>query len=218
MSEINTNEWFIFGTGSIDKKTCNKIKREARNKWESSTVNILKGITKKDSFDMLEIKGKDKKKVSVVIPARYKSSRFPGKPIVEIDGIPFIGYTDFHFEDKNTKEDFFIDLKTSKLLPQKISISHAMQQSIYQKATNARQILWYLKNPTKKKDAEYIAMSLDDYSMPMKICEHIVNVMGDYLKTVNSPDDVKNSLIPNPDNWIWKEQTVFNARKEVWGF
>ena len=93
-----------------------------------------------------------------------------------------------------------------------------MQQSIYAKATNAKQILWYLKNPTKTKDAEYIAMSLDDYSMPFKICEHIVKVMGNYLKTVNSPDDVKNSLIPNPDNWIWKEQTVLNARKEVWGY
>jgi len=137
---------------------------------------------------------------------------------VEIDGIPFIGYTDFYFEDKNTKEDFFIDLKTSKILPQKISISHAMQQSIYQKATNSIQWLWYLKNPTKTKDAEFIAMSLDDYSQPFKICQHIVNVMGNYLKTVNSPDDVRNSLIPNPDNWIWKEQTVLNARKEVWGY
>ena len=139
-------------------------------------------------------------------------------PEKRIKDIPFIGYTDFHFEDKNTKEDFFIDLKTSKLLPQKISISHAMQQAIYQKATNAKQILWYLKTPTKTKDAEYIAMSLDDYVMPMKICEHIVEVMGNYLKTVNSPDDVKNSLIPNPDNWIWKEETVLNARKEVWGY
>ena len=137
---------------------------------------------------------------------------------LEIDEIPFIGYTDFYFEDKKTKEDFFIDLKTSKTLPQKVSISHAMQQSIYQKATNAKQYLWYLKNPTKTKDAEFIAMSLDDYSEPMKICRHILKVMGNYLKTVDTPDDVRNSLVPNPDNWIWKEQTVFNARKEVWGY
>ena len=27
---------------------------------------------------------------------------------VEIDGIPFIGYTDFHFEDKNTKKIFLL--------------------------------------------------------------------------------------------------------------
>jgi hypothetical protein len=137
---------------------------------------------------------------------------------IEIDTIPFVGYTDFHFEDKKTKEDFYIDLKTSKSLPQRVSISHAMQQSIYQKATNAKQILWYLKNPTKTKDAEFIAMSLDDYGEPMRICKHILKVMGNYLKTVDTPEDVKNSLVPNPDNWIWKEQTVLNARKEVWGY
>mgnify|MGYP001435884561 CR=1 FL=1 len=136
----------------------------------------------------------------------------------QIEDIPFIGYTDFYFEDNHTREDFFIDLKTSKNLPQKISISHAMQQAIYQKATNAKQILWYLKTPTKTKDAEYIAMSLDDYVEPFNICKHIIKVMGNYLKTVDTPEDVKNSLVPNPDNWIWKEPTVLEARKEVWGY
>ena len=29
---------------------------------------------------------------------------------IEINTIPFVGYTDFHFEDKKTKEDFYIDL------------------------------------------------------------------------------------------------------------
>ena len=137
---------------------------------------------------------------------------------VFIKGIPFKGFTDFHFEDKNTKEDFYIDLKTSKTMPSQISMSHAMQQSIYQRATNARQMLWYLKNPTKTKGAEFFSLELDDYHKPMKVCEHIVLVMGKYLENVNSADDVKNSLIPNPDNWIWKEETVLNARKEIWGY
>lgn len=137
---------------------------------------------------------------------------------VEIDSIPFVGYTDFHFEDKKTKEDFYIDLKTSKNLPMKVSISHAMQQAIYQKATNCKQFLWYLKNPTKTKDADYISMSLDDYTEPYRICQHIIKAMGNYLKTVDNQEDVKNTLIPNPDNWIWKEETVLNARKEVWGY
>ena len=149
---------------------------------------------------------------------RWDLLDYQKKVEVEIEGIPFIGYTDFHFEDKNTKEDFFIDLKTSKNLPLQISISHAMQQSIYQRATNAKQLLWYLKTPTKTKDAEYRAMTLDDYSHPMKICEHILKVMGNYLSKVDSKEDVKNSLIPNPDNWIWKEETVCKARKEVWGY
>ena len=34
-----------------------------------------------------------KKKTLVVIPARYDSSRFPGKPLAEIKGIPMIQRT-----------------------------------------------------------------------------------------------------------------------------
>ena len=141
---------------------------------------------------------------------------------VFIKGIPFKGFTDFHFEDKNTKEDFYIDLKTSNKSAQ-FTMSYAMQQSIYQRATNARQMLWHLKSPSKAKNPKIVGpqftqLELSDYGPPMRVCEHIVLVMGKYLETVNSPEDVKNSLIPNPDNWIWKEETVLKARKEICGY
>lgn len=41
-------------------------------------------------FNKSEIEELSNKSVSIVIPARYKSSRFPGKPIVDIDGTPMI--------------------------------------------------------------------------------------------------------------------------------
>ena len=41
---LNTNEWYIFD-GALDKKTCNKIKRLAKNNWEESSVDTSKGIT-----------------------------------------------------------------------------------------------------------------------------------------------------------------------------
>ena len=40
---------------------------------------------------------------------RWTLLNYQKKVELDIKGIPFIGYTDFHFEDKNTKEDFFID-------------------------------------------------------------------------------------------------------------
>ena len=52
----------------------------------------------------------------------------------------------------------------------------------------------------------------------MKICEHIIEVMKNFMKKVDTLDDVRNALIPNPDDWIWKEQAVYTARKEVWGY
>ena len=40
-----TNEWYVFEKDSIDKKTCNKIKRLAQGKWEASSVDTQKGTT-----------------------------------------------------------------------------------------------------------------------------------------------------------------------------
>jgi len=135
---------------------------------------------------------------------------------MDIYGIPLVGYTDFQFEDKSTKESFYIDLKTTLRKPNGISNSHAMQQAIYQKGTNANQKLWYLV--CKKSGTEFYEFTLKDYTRPMQICEHIVKVMGNWLSKVDSVDDVKNILIPNPDDWIWKEEAVYKARKEVWGY
>ena len=135
---------------------------------------------------------------------------------MDIEGIPLVGYTDFHFEDKTTKEDFFIDLKTTLRKPTGISYSHAMQQAIYHQGTNAQQKLWYLV--CKKSGTEFYEFSVDDYQKPMKICNHIVKVMGNFLKKVDTLDDVKDLLIPNPDDWIWKEEAVKKARTEVWGY
>lgn len=48
--------------------------------------NILLSIDKPISYDENKIKSKMIPRVAVVIPARYKSSRFPGKPLALING------------------------------------------------------------------------------------------------------------------------------------
>ena len=45
MSLAFTNEWYIFNGGAIDKKTCDRIKRWASKKWESSSVDTSKDTT-----------------------------------------------------------------------------------------------------------------------------------------------------------------------------
>ena len=42
-----TNEWYIF-EGALDKKTCNKIKRLAKDNWEESSVDTQKEITNEE--------------------------------------------------------------------------------------------------------------------------------------------------------------------------
>ena len=44
----NTNEWFFFEGGTIDKKTCDKIKRWASKKWKAGEVNVAGAITKEE--------------------------------------------------------------------------------------------------------------------------------------------------------------------------
>ena len=178
-----------------------------------SRINDPKTQDERDSLQDLLIKGHD----SFLEHAfTWNLIGYQKKVELNIKDIPFVGYTDFQFEDKNTKEDFFIDLKTTKRKPNGISMSHAMQQSIYQRATNANQKLWYLV--AKKTGCDFYSMELEDYHKPMKLCEHIVSVMGTYLSKVNSKEDVRDSLIPNPDDWIWRDDAVYRARKEVWGY
>jgi len=42
------NEWFVFESGTIDKKTCNKIKRWAKDKWRPSSVDTSKDTTEEE--------------------------------------------------------------------------------------------------------------------------------------------------------------------------
>ena len=46
---MNTvNEWYAFGKGSVDKKTCNKLKKLGQNKWSKSTVDTKKGTSEEE--------------------------------------------------------------------------------------------------------------------------------------------------------------------------
>lgn len=52
----------------------------------SMIENIIHDISNPQLFDIKNIEDKMKPTVAVVIPARYKSSRFPGKPLAKIKG------------------------------------------------------------------------------------------------------------------------------------
>ena len=45
---FNTNDWFVFDAGTVNKKVCNKIKRWASNKWKPSTVDIKETTTEEE--------------------------------------------------------------------------------------------------------------------------------------------------------------------------
>ena len=45
MSTVNTNEWYVFGGGTIDKQTCNKIWKAVGEQWQESAVDTSKETT-----------------------------------------------------------------------------------------------------------------------------------------------------------------------------
>ena len=57
---------------------------------DSKVQEILKNIPDSDKTSFKEDYVNIEQKVSVIVPARYKSSRFPGKPLVDIKGKPMI--------------------------------------------------------------------------------------------------------------------------------
>jgi hypothetical protein len=96
-------------------------------------------------------------------------------------------------------------------------MSHAMQQSIYAKATNSRQQLLYgIFYVTK--DNIIKPLEVDNYAKYVKIAEHLVLAMGNYLKTVNSLEDIQKTIIPDIEHWSMQDEDVKKARIDVWGY
>ena len=60
-------------------------------------------------------------KIAFVIPARYKSSRFPGKPLKKILGIPMLLRT-----PNNVKKDLFVATENKKIVAVKNRIQYCL--------------------------------------------------------------------------------------------
>ena len=57
---------------------------------DSKVQEVLNDIPSSDRTSFKESYVDIEQKVSVIIPARYKSTRFPGKPLLDINGVPMI--------------------------------------------------------------------------------------------------------------------------------
>ena len=68
MAASTVNEWFLFDPGSLDKKTCRKIKNWAKGKFEPAGVDTSEGITDEErkSGKMPDYKPDSKMRISDV--------------------------------------------------------------------------------------------------------------------------------------------------------
>ncbi|MFW3405393.1 3-deoxy-manno-octulosonate cytidylyltransferase [Aliarcobacter butzleri] len=92
----------------------NKTLQEQNNILEE-TINILK---EKISIEFLTpsiFEKKEKLKILGIIPARYKSSRFEGKPLCIISGIPMVKRTYLQAKKSNLLDDLIVATESEKI-------------------------------------------------------------------------------------------------------
>ena len=82
------HNYMLTGLKEIHPTYCQKL--QSLPIKDSQVQSILNNIPKLDRTSFNEDYTTIEQKVSVIIPARYKSSRFPGKPLVDINGKPMI--------------------------------------------------------------------------------------------------------------------------------
>ena len=80
--------YMLAGKKEIHPGYYEKLKLKGLN--EREIYSALNAIKNKNTFKNSEIENIKEKSAVVVIPARYKSTRFPGKPIIDIKGTPMI--------------------------------------------------------------------------------------------------------------------------------
>ena len=83
---------------------------------DSKVQEILNDIPNSDRTSFKEDYVNIEQKVSVIIPARYKSTRFPGKPLVDINGVPMIIRVSDIVGDAVGKENVYIATENNKIV------------------------------------------------------------------------------------------------------
>ena len=82
---------------------------------DSKVQEVLNDIPNSDRTSFKEDYVNIEQKVSVIIPARYKSTRFPGKPLVDINGTPMIIRVSDIVGEAVGKENVYIATENSKI-------------------------------------------------------------------------------------------------------
>lgn len=132
----------------------------------------------------------------------------------EVLGIPFRGFSDFIYKDK-TGKFYMYDLKTKG----RMAINHydKLQQWFYRKALQEAynvevECFLFIVTPTKS------------HLEPIEFMEEYEIEINNGLKSLNrvlelckEPKDFAYLYQPNLDDFIWRSNHLFKARKEIWG-
>ena len=160
------------------------------NRIEDILMNIEDGL----SFDIEKIKDKMVPKVAVVIPARYKSSRFPGKPLAKIKGKEMILWVAGIAELAVGLENVYVATENEEIVDVVKSYGYKVVLTSDSCLTGTDRV------------AE-AALEID--------ADIIINIQGD--EPMLNPDDIKKVIeckLANPDH-IVNCMAYLNSREDV---
>jgi len=162
--------------------------------------DVMMNIESPERFDVEKIEGVMKPKVAVVIPARYKSSRFPGKPLAKIKGKEMIIWVAEIAEKAIGKDNVYIATENEEIVDVVKSYGYKVVLTSDSCPTGTDRVA----EAAMEIDADIIINIQGDEPMldpsdiqkviDYKMCypDHIVNCMA-YL---NSYEDVEDKKIP----------------------
>lgn len=160
------------------------------NRIEDILMSIEDGL----SFDMEKIKDKMVPKVAVVIPARYKSSRFPGKPLAKIKGKEMILWVAGIAEQAVGLENVYVATENEEIVDVVKSYGYKVVLTSDSCLTGTDRV------------AE-AALEID--------ADIIINIQGD--EPMLNPNDIKKVIeckLANPDH-IVNCMAYLNSREDV---
>ena len=107
------HNYMLTGLKEIHPTYCQKL--QSLPIKDSQVQEVLNNIPEDDKTTFNKKYTTIEQKVSVIVPARYKSSRFPGKPLVDIKGKPMIIRVADIAEGAVGKENVYIATENNKI-------------------------------------------------------------------------------------------------------
>lgn len=128
---------------------------------------------------------------------------------VEGLGVHLTGYYDFEWEQQGV----LIDLKTTHALPSQISVSHAMQVSLY-KAARGDNLSARLTYVTSKKTH---TLELENHRDHLASLTKVALTIQKFLSLSNDPQELASIVVPDTDSFYFNDTMTRQAAFEVWG-
>ena len=182
------------------------------------TTELFTNVCENGGFNKEKIK-KEVPNIAIGIKEGVKKLLPFGKPVsyqkqidIELLGVAIRGYTDIEFLNETTGDLYFIDLKTSSQLKKKVTFDHLCQTSIYNRATNVRQRVLYVRTSV---NPDSMLLDAETDAKYIHYLERQIVAMNLLLEKFNK-EELTKLIVPNVDAFYWGEAEI-KARKEVWG-